>query len=621
MQPPMKRLLAVLLSAAAIFTCLQSIPSSVDAAIPEHLNTYINTGDQRKDILGVALTQLGYEETGNNDTKYGTWYGLPYNPWCAMFVTWCARQAEIPTDVLNRSAKADPRSGYFGISCFYSSQKTPSPGDLFFTTNNTHVGLVYYVEGEYFYTIEGNSNSNHSTEGYCVVSNKRLLSGFKFASPNYKGGDKDHSYVLKQEAAHPHKTYYQCTKCNATHYTGNTICVSGCSQCYSCGCSTASAGYYLCEIPDGVASVRPGHVKSVNDKTRLGYIGDGMVVYVYGMKDGYAYIEYDNLRGHVLSKYLKPYHPAPEAPAVTTDRQMYTQGDTVTVSWNAPAHTEEYLIRLYRDNELVEEKKTSSTSYRPVDTTMGEYEIHVYAGNRTGISDPGIASYSVRNTYLVAFHTNGGSGGPAIEEQIVGLPVTVPAKTPIREGFDFLGWTADPNGRFVEWEPGDILTENQDITLYAIWKSQTATTDQLTIHQSATRRYFLLEEELDTEGLVLKVIYSDGTGQFIRSGYTASGYSSDALGQRTVCVSYGGLSATYDVHIVPYIPGDINGDKKVNRDDVILLLWHINFSEEYPITVPADYTSDNKVNRDDVIKLLWHVNFPSEYPLDLPSGS
>ena len=46
----------------------------------------------RDDIVDMAISQLGYTEGPNNDTKYGDWYGLPNQPWCAMFVSWCANQ-------------------------------------------------------------------------------------------------------------------------------------------------------------------------------------------------------------------------------------------------------------------------------------------------------------------------------------------------------------------------------------------------------------------------------------------------------------------------------------------------------------------------------------------------
>lgn len=148
----------------------------VDAA---YENTYVNTGNQRNDIVGVARTQLGYTEGYNNDTKYGDWYGLPNQPWCAMFVSWCANQAGISTSIMPKISYVP---NYFNNSAFTIkySDYTPQPGDLFITKSKSHVGLVWYTEGSYFYTLEGNSSD-------CVCSHKYSISSYYFAVPNYSG--------------------------------------------------------------------------------------------------------------------------------------------------------------------------------------------------------------------------------------------------------------------------------------------------------------------------------------------------------------------------------------------------------------------------------------------------
>lgn len=149
-------------------------------------NTYANTGDLRKDIVGVAKTQIGYREGSNNDTKYGMWYGLPNEPWCAMFITWCANQANVPTAVLAKSAVASPKKSYFNIPYYDGADYTPQSGDLFFTKTWSHVGLVDYVDGEYFYTIEGNTNVDDNSEtGVGVFAKKRKISEYYFGVPSY----------------------------------------------------------------------------------------------------------------------------------------------------------------------------------------------------------------------------------------------------------------------------------------------------------------------------------------------------------------------------------------------------------------------------------------------------
>ena len=36
-----------------------------------------------------AYVDQGYQEGTNNDTIFGKWYGLNFNPWCAMYVSKC----------------------------------------------------------------------------------------------------------------------------------------------------------------------------------------------------------------------------------------------------------------------------------------------------------------------------------------------------------------------------------------------------------------------------------------------------------------------------------------------------------------------------------------------------
>ena len=47
---------------------------------------------KREEFLEIARSQIGYQEGYNNDTKYGAWYGLNNEPWCAMFCSWCCNE-------------------------------------------------------------------------------------------------------------------------------------------------------------------------------------------------------------------------------------------------------------------------------------------------------------------------------------------------------------------------------------------------------------------------------------------------------------------------------------------------------------------------------------------------
>lgn len=213
------------------------IPFFATTVSAEYENTYTNTGNMRDDIIGVALTQVGYNEGSNNYTKYGVWYGMPNSPWCGMFVSWCASQAGVPTSVLKRTGIANPSS--FGLSYKSGSEYTPIKGDLFFKQGFTHVGLVYYTEGDYFYTVEGNTSTT-TYDGTSVMIRKRKISDFYFSSPDYSGSSNTgctHDYEVMVEADHPHKEFKLCSKCSNKTYTGNEITDSNCKTCIQQACS------------------------------------------------------------------------------------------------------------------------------------------------------------------------------------------------------------------------------------------------------------------------------------------------------------------------------------------------------------------------------------------------
>jgi len=126
-------------------------------------NTHNNSGNQAIDIVGIAETQVGYGEGGDGYTKYGDWYGLPYSDWCAMFVSWCANQAGVSTDVFPSFALCSAGADWFINQgrFHYAGDYQPQAGDLIFYSSwgdIYHVGLVTGSDSSNVYSIEGNYN-------------------------------------------------------------------------------------------------------------------------------------------------------------------------------------------------------------------------------------------------------------------------------------------------------------------------------------------------------------------------------------------------------------------------------------------------------------------------------
>lgn len=75
-------------------------------------------------------------------------------------------------------------------------------------------------------------------------------------------------------------------------------------------------------------------------------------------------------------------------------------------------------------------------------------------------------------------------------------------------------------------------------------------------------------------------------------------------------------SVTYTaVFVLQYHRGDVNHDDKVDEDDVIYLLRHLVYAEEYPIYTTNDFDGNGKVDEDDVVYLLRHLVYQDSYPL------
>lgn len=121
------------------------------------------TGDAPKDLIAVAETQLGYQESTKNVacvdgklqgyTRYGEKYGDPYGNWSAMFVSFCIEYADIKdfpigTDCVQLVESLRTQQ-YFGEAASY----VPEMGDLIFLDMDLdsqidHMGIIKSIQSE-----------------------------------------------------------------------------------------------------------------------------------------------------------------------------------------------------------------------------------------------------------------------------------------------------------------------------------------------------------------------------------------------------------------------------------------------------------------------------------------
>ena len=170
---------------------LQANSACLLTASAAYENTHVNTGNAREDIVQIALTQVGYHEGANNETKYSHWNGrIEGYPaggfgyaWCHVFVSWCAAQAGISTDVIPKTAGTYTgrsffvNNGHYQESAANGGSYTPQCGDIIYFgsgSNPSHVGIVTGCDGSTVYTVEGNYNDQVAEASYSL-SNSYII--------------------------------------------------------------------------------------------------------------------------------------------------------------------------------------------------------------------------------------------------------------------------------------------------------------------------------------------------------------------------------------------------------------------------------------------------------------
>ena len=145
------------------------------------------TGTTGQNAADIALSQLGYREgrrsgelsgygkgwNMTNWTEYGRFYGMNHQPWCAMFVNWCAREAGASYSAVPKYAACRNYHSYFKRKGRFHSWKSvrsgsykPKKGDIILYAYSKggvahHIGYVLDVSYEggkvQVTTVEGNT--------------------------------------------------------------------------------------------------------------------------------------------------------------------------------------------------------------------------------------------------------------------------------------------------------------------------------------------------------------------------------------------------------------------------------------------------------------------------------
>lgn len=163
--------------------------------------------NERNRIVKTALKEVGYKEKKsnkdldsktanagkNNYTKYGKWYGKVKCEWCVIFICWVYAQNNL-LSLIKKTAYAPTLLNFFKKKKEFIKRgnKVPQKADVIFinwksSSSPDHAGIVYKVDRNYVYTVEGNYSNMVKKRKYKLVDTRIIGYGTpKFANNNKK---------------------------------------------------------------------------------------------------------------------------------------------------------------------------------------------------------------------------------------------------------------------------------------------------------------------------------------------------------------------------------------------------------------------------------------------------
>ena len=172
-------------------------------------------------LIQIANAEVGYLEKSSNSqldsktanagtanyTKYWRDIKPEYQgqPWCACFVTWCFVNA-FGKNNAQKLLKHYPYVYCPTMANLFTLNANPKVGDIVIFKHNgtfTHTGIVTSVNGDYFTTIEGNTNG-----GSTIIANgggvcrkgyyNSNLPGTKFCTPDWSIVEESEDLTMEQ---------------------------------------------------------------------------------------------------------------------------------------------------------------------------------------------------------------------------------------------------------------------------------------------------------------------------------------------------------------------------------------------------------------------------------------
>lgn len=239
------------------------IPIIAIVAIVSILISIIATITTTPDLTGGGerIVQIALQEENNTSgAKYWNYVvGSDFvngnvTPWCASFVSWCAKEAGfIDSGIVPKAASVRAYHRFYeekGRFHSASGNYTPQPGDFIIFGSDEHIGIVQYVENGRVITIEGNTSDAVHSRSYAIESS--YITGY--CNPEYPAGTTIeipeemgtyHTYMGWQKITSPTSLQYQLRERSGEHYDSEGFAIIDGRYVIACTTLYGQVGDYI----------------------------------------------------------------------------------------------------------------------------------------------------------------------------------------------------------------------------------------------------------------------------------------------------------------------------------------------------------------------------------------
>ena len=262
--------------------------------------------------------------------------------------------------------------------------------------------------------------------------------------------------------------------------------------------------------------------------------------------------------------------------------------------------------------------------------------------------------------YTVSYNANGGTGAPEAQQKLKGTALTLSTKKPVYSGYTFQGWATSSTATAAQYQPGGSYTEDKNVTLYAVWQKAGIEIGQLIVSTPQARPgetvtvdvsiaenpgicAFTLQVSYDETVLELvsiehpeigsnsiwninggKVSWlsfsdTDYNGTLFTVTFKVADDAEEGTAAVTVLYESGDIGNFAEdeinpsiqaggVNIVKRVPGDTNGDGRLNTMDLIRLMKYFNGENVEVVPGSADINGDGRENTMDLIRLMKYIS-------------